>query len=200
LLSQASWHPRSTSPSFGPVAEPLTRSTRQQSRAGAEHGGHVGPGRAGGAPARQDVVFHIKGVGALGRAIRGSTSTQQVFLKRKNRRNTAGSTEYKARQDLDEGDADGTKLYSEYKRGELLIHGEETYKKIKLDLKAMNEFLNNTKESEHAAPRSNSSVESPMEQYLTPLSDEETQASYQSWINQLKAQKKQRQLKMLHGK
>jgi len=36
---------------------------------GAEHGGHVGPGRAGGAPARQDVVFHIKGVGALGRAI-----------------------------------------------------------------------------------------------------------------------------------
>ncbi len=37
-----------------------------------------------------------------------------------------------------------------------------------------------------------------MEQYLTPLSDEETQASYQSWINQLKAKKKQRQLKMLH--
>jgi len=35
---------------------------------GAEHGGHVGPGRAGGAPARRDVVFHIKGVGALGRA------------------------------------------------------------------------------------------------------------------------------------
>ncbi len=29
----------------------------------------MGPGRAGGAPARQDVVFHIKGVGALGRAI-----------------------------------------------------------------------------------------------------------------------------------
>jgi hypothetical protein len=39
-----------------------------------------------------------------------------------------------------------------------------------------------------------------MEQYLTPLSDEETQASYQSWINQLKAKKKQRQLKMLHDK
>ncbi len=112
----------------------------------------------------------------------------------------AGSTEYKARQDLDEGDADGTKLYNEYKRGELLIHGEDTYKKIKLDLKAMNEFLNNTKESEHAPPRSNSSVKSPMEQYITPLSDEETQASYQSWINQMKAQKKQRQLKMLHEK
>ena len=28
----------------------------------------MGKGRAGGAPARQDVVFHIKGVGALGRA------------------------------------------------------------------------------------------------------------------------------------
>ncbi|DBA93442.1 TPA: hypothetical protein ACH3X1_015735 [Trebouxia sp. C0004] len=39
-----------------------------------------------------------------------------------------------------------------------------------------------------------------MEQYLAPLSDEETQASYQLWINQLKAQKKQRQLKMLHDK
>ena len=51
------------------------------------------------------------------------------------------STEYKARQDLDEGDADGTKHYNEYKRGELLIHGEDTYKKIKLDLKAIQEFL-----------------------------------------------------------
>jgi len=29
-----------------------------------------------------------------------------------------------------------------------------------------------------------------MEQYLTPLSDEETQASYQAWISQLKAKKK----------
>lgn len=38
------------------------------------------------------------------------------------------STEYKARQDLDEGDADVTKLYNEYRRGELLIHGENTYK------------------------------------------------------------------------
>ena len=64
----------------------------------------------------------------------------------------------------------------------------------------MNDFLNNSKESEHAPPGSISSEESPMEQYLTPLSDETTQASYQSWINQLKAQKKQRQLKMLHDK
>ena len=64
----------------------------------------------------------------------------------------------------------------------------------------MNELLNNTKESEHVPPRSNASVKSPMEQYLTPLSDEETQASYQLWINRLKAQKKQRQLKMLHDK
>ena len=40
----------------------------------------------------------------------------------------------------------------------------------------------------------------PMKQYLTPPSDEETQASYQSWINQLKAKKKQRQLKMLLDK
>jgi len=39
-----------------------------------------------------------------------------------------------------------------------------------------------------------------MEQYLTPLSDEETQASYQAWISQLKAKKKQRQLGMLHDK
>ncbi len=70
------------------------------------------------------------------------THTQQ---KRKSRRNTVGSTEYKARQDLDEGDADGTKLYNEYKRGELLMHGKDTYKKIKLDLKAMNEILINTK-------------------------------------------------------
>jgi len=37
-----------------------------------------------------------------------------------------------------------------------------------------------------------------MEQYLTPLSDEETQASNQAWINQLKAKKKQRQLRILH--
>ena len=80
-----------------------------------------------------------------------------------------------------------------------VMHGKDTYKKIKLDLKAMNEILN-TKESEHAPPPppSSSRVKSPMEQYLTPLSDEETQASYQSWINQLKAKKKQRQLKMLH--
>ena len=39
-----------------------------------------------------------------------------------------------------------------YGRGELLIHGQDTYKKIKLDLKAMNETLINTKESEHAPP------------------------------------------------
>ena len=70
------------------------------------------------------------------------THTQE---KRKSRRNTVGSTEYKARQDLDEGDAGGTKLYNEYKRGELLMHGKDTYKKIKLDLKAMNEILINTK-------------------------------------------------------
>ena len=77
------------------------------------------------------------------------THTQE---KRKSRKNTAGSTEYKARQDLDEGDADGTKLYNEYKRGELLTHGKDTYKRIKLDLRAMNEYRNNTKESEHAPP------------------------------------------------
>lgn len=46
------------------------------------------------------------------------------------------------RQDLDESDADGTKLYNECKRGELLIHGEDTCKKIKLNLKAMNEIFN----------------------------------------------------------
>ena len=33
---------------------------------GAEDGGHVGLGRAGGAPARQDVVFHIEG--AIGKS------------------------------------------------------------------------------------------------------------------------------------
>ncbi len=77
------------------------------------------------------------------------THTQE---KRKSRRNTVGSTEYKARQDLDENDAGGTKLYNEYKRGELLIHGKDTYKKIKLDVRALNELLNNTKESEHAPP------------------------------------------------
>ncbi len=103
--------------------------------------------------------------------------------KRKSRRNMTVSTEYKARQDLEKGDADGTKLYNEYNRGELLIHGGDTYKKIKLDLKAINDFLKHTKECEPAPPRSNSSVNSPMEQYLTPLSDEETQASYQAWIN-----------------
>ena len=60
------------------------------------------------------------------------------------------------------------------------IRGEDTYKKIRLDLKAMNEVLNNTKEREPAPPRMKSRVKSPMEQYLTPLNDEETQASYQS--------------------
>jgi len=120
--------------------------------------------------------------------------------KRKSRKSTTVSTEYKARQDLDEGDADGTKLYNEYKRGELLIHGEDTYKKIKLDLKAINEILDNTKECAPAPPRSKSSVKSPMEQYPTPLSDEETQESYQAWIIQLKAKNKQRQLRMLHDK
>jgi len=49
--------------------------------------------------------------------------------KRKSRRNMTVSTEYKARQDLEKGDADGTKLYNEYNRGELLIHGGDTYKK-----------------------------------------------------------------------
>ena len=69
---------------------------------------------------------------------------------RKSRRNMTVSTEYKARQDLDEGDADGTELYNEYKRGELLIHGEDTYKKDQTDIKAMNDFVNNTKECEPA--------------------------------------------------
>ena len=92
----------------------------------------------------------------------------------------------------------GPNSFNEYKRGELSIHDEDTYKKIKLDLKAINEFNTNTKECELAPPGSNSSVKSPMEQYLTPLSDEESQASYQTWINQLKAKKKQRQLRMLH--
>ncbi|DBB13413.1 TPA: hypothetical protein ACH3X3_005145 [Trebouxia sp. C0006] len=39
-----------------------------------------------------------------------------------------------------------------------------------------------------------------MEQYVTPLIDEDSQASYQSWSNQLEADKRQRQLKMLHDK
>lgn len=39
-----------------------------------------------------------------------------------------------------------------------------------------------------------------MEQYLTPSSDSQTQASYQAWISQLKAKNKQRQLRMLHDK
>jgi len=73
-----------------------------------------------------------------------------------------------------------------------LIHGEDTYKKIKLDLKAVKEFLNTggTKECEPAHNQSKLNVKSPMEQYLAPLSDEETQALYQAWINQLKAKKK----------
>jgi hypothetical protein len=79
-LTKAPWHPRSTSPSFGLVAKRLTRCTRHRSRAGAEHGGHVGPGRAGGAPARQDVVFHIKGVGALGRAVYQQTERERERL------------------------------------------------------------------------------------------------------------------------
>ena len=33
-----------------------------------------------------------------------------------------------------------------------LIHGEDTYQKTKLDLKAINEFVNNTKECEPAPP------------------------------------------------
>jgi len=33
-----------------------------------------------------------------------------------------------------------------------LIHGEDTYNKINLDMKAMNDFLNNTKECEPAPP------------------------------------------------
>jgi len=45
--------------------------------------------------------------------------------KRKSKRSMTSSTEYKARQDLDERDADGTKLYNEYRRGALLIHGED---------------------------------------------------------------------------
>jgi len=44
----------------------------------------------------------------------------------------------------------------------LLIHAEDTYTKIKLDLKAKNEFLNNTKECEpEPPPRSKSSVIKP---------------------------------------
>ena len=70
---------------------------------------------------------------------------------------------------------------------------------VELDLKAMNEFLNNTKESKPSPPLTEFKRESPLERYLTPLSDEATQASYQLWINQEKAKKKQRQLK-LHDK
>ncbi len=124
---------------------------------------------------------------------------KQEQKKMRGRRSMKIDTEYKARQDLEESDADGTKLYSEYKRGELPIHGEDTYKKIKLDLKAINDFLDTT-QYEPAPPQSNSSVNNPVEQYITPLSDEETQASYQTWIHQLKAKKKQRQLEMLHDK
>ena len=48
----------------------------------------------------------------------------QKQVKRKSRTNKAGSTDYKARQDLDEGDADGTKLYNTYKRGEQRCFGQ----------------------------------------------------------------------------
>ena len=48
--------------------------------------------------------------------------------------------------------------------------------------------------------RSRLSLNSPMEQYLTPLSDEETRASYQVRIIELKAKKTQRQLRMLRNK
>ena len=110
-------------------------------------------------------------------------------------------TEYKARQDLEESDANETKLYNEYKRGELLIHGQNTYKKKKLDSKASNDFLNlNATQCEPAPPQSDSGVNNSVEQYITPLSVEETQASYQTWIHHLKAKKKQRQLEMLHDK
>ncbi len=95
--------------------------------------------------------------------------------KRKSRRSRTVSTEYKARQDLDEGDANETKLYNEYKRGILLVHGEDTYEKIKLDLKA--------------PPQSDSGVNSPIEQYSKPLSAKETQASYQAWITDQKLRK-----------
>ena len=74
---------------------------------------------------------------------------QEKVKKRKHdekRKSRTVSTEYKARQDLDEGDADEAKVYNEYKRGELSIHGEDTYKKIKPDLKAINDFRNNTKD------------------------------------------------------
>ena len=74
---------------------------------------------------------------------------QENVKKRKHdekRKSRTVSTEYKARQDLDEGDADEAKFYNEYKRGELSIHGEDTYKKIKPDLKAINDFRNNTKD------------------------------------------------------
>ncbi len=121
--------------------------------------------------------------------------------KRKSRRSMTVSTEYKARQGRT-----WTKVMqmeaklTMNKRGEPLIHGEDTHKKIKVDLKAMNDFLNNARQREPATLQSDSSVNSPIEQYLTPLSDEETQASYQAWINQLKAEKKQRQLGTLHDK
>ena len=61
--------------------------------------------------------------------------------------------------------------------------GKTPKKRSNIDLKAINEFFNNTKECEPAPPQSNLSVISPMEHYLTPLSDEETQASYQAWIS-----------------
>ena len=55
--------------------------------------------------------------------------------KQEMRKSRTISTDYKVRQDLEEGDADRTKICNEFKRGELLKHGEDIYNKIKPDLR-----------------------------------------------------------------
>ena len=53
-----------------------------------------------------------------------------------------GSTVYEAKQDVDESNADESKLYTKFKKGELWIYGRDTYRIIKLDLKAILFYVN----------------------------------------------------------
>ena len=77
---------------------------------------------------------------------------QEKVKKRKHKAHNEEEQEEHDSQHRVQGDADGTKLHNEYKRGEFLIHGEDTYKKIRLDMKAITNFLTNTKEYEAAPP------------------------------------------------
>ncbi len=91
-------------------------------------------------------------------------------------------------------------LYIEYKRGELSLHAEGNYTKIKLDLKAITDFLNNKKqiECEPAPPQLGMHVSIAHRAIPDTTECRRDSKMVPDMINELKAKNKKKQLETLH--